>query len=352
MATTRQAEREPGAEAGSADERARHAGLLTRLLRRPALGAVVGAVGVWVFFAITAGDAGFLSFEGTANYLAVAAELGITGVAVAMLMIAGEFDLSIGSMLGVGGMIVALGTVEYGLPLGVVLVLTLIVALAVGFLNGYVVVRTGLQSFIVTLAGLFILRGLLLAVTRLLTGLTVVGGVSDAVLGSPLTPLFSGYISGFPAVILWWLAITALAAWVLRRTTFGNWIFGTGGDRVAARNSGVPVDRVRILLFMGTACAGALVGVLQTLLLGSADTLRGELVELESIIVAVVGGNLLAGGYGSAVGAFFGALTLGIVSQGFFFTGVDTDWFFVFLGALLLLAVLANNFIRRKALEA
>jgi simple sugar transport system permease protein len=136
------------------------------------------------------------------------------------------------------------------------------------------------------------------------------------------------------------------------RTTFGNWIFGTGGNPVAARNVGVPVNRVKILLFMATAASATLLAAITVLDAGSADVLRGELREFQAIIAAVIGGVLLTGGYGSVIGPMFGALIFGMVSQGIFFTGVNTDWFQVFLGAMLLIAVLVNNFIRKKASEA
>ncbi|MGH3665035.1 MAG: ABC transporter permease [Egibacteraceae bacterium] len=352
MATIEKPQAPKGPPAGPGDERVRSVGFLGKLLRRPELGAVIGAVVVWVFFAVVAGDSGFLSRAGAANYLVVSAELGILAVVVALLMIGGEFDLSVGSMIGASGMIVALATAEYGLPLWLTLILAFGFALAIGALNGFVVVKTKLPSFIVTLASLFILRGLTLGMTRLLTGRTQIGGVQNAVAGNPLAELFVVRIGGFPVVIVWWLALVALAAWVLRRTRFGNWIVGAGGDPVAARNSGVPVARVKILLFMSTAAAAALVGVITTIQAGSADTLRGELKEFEAIIAAVIGGTLLTGGYGSALGALFGALTFGIVRQGIFFTGANTDWFRVFLGAMLLIAVLANNYIRNKALAS
>src|SRR5215207_8144981 len=139
----------------SADERVRRVGSFRRWLNRPELAAVAGAILVFAFFAITAGDSGFLTFGGTMSYLEVAAQLGIVAVPVALLMIAGEFDLSVGSMIGAAGMVVAISVSEYGLPLLVGVLLALAVALVVGFLNGYLVIKTGLPSFIVTLGMLF-----------------------------------------------------------------------------------------------------------------------------------------------------------------------------------------------------
>ena len=334
----------------TADERVRKVGILRKLLNRPELGAVAGAILVFAFFAVVAGDRGFLTSTGTASYLEVSAQLGIIAIPVALLMIAGEFDLSVGSMVGAGSVLIAIPMVEFGWPLWGSLLLTFAVALAVGFLNGYLVVKTGLPSFIVTLGSLFIIRGATIGFTRLITGRTQVSGVEAE--GTLLGALFAGEVAGFSVAIFWWLGLGALGTWILLRTTFGNWIFGTGGDKVAARNVGVPVNRVKILLFMATAASATLLAALQVLDAGSADVLRGTLLEFQAIIASVIGGVLLTGGYGSVIGPMFGALIFGMVSQGIFFTGVNPDWFQVFLGAMLLIAVVVNNYIRRKAAEA
>jgi simple sugar transport system permease protein len=329
-----------------ADERVRRVGILRKLLNRPELGAVAGAILVFAFFAIVAGDRGFLTSTGTISYLEVSAQRGIVVIPVALLMIAGEFDLSVGSMIGAAGMILAIPTVEFGWPLWASLILAFSVALLVGFLNGYMVIKTGLPSFIVTLASLFALRGATIGFTRLITGRTQVSGLEDT---GFLASLFAGEIGGVPASIFWWVGLGILGTYVLLRTTFGNWIFGAGGDPVAARNVGVPVNRVKIILFMATAVASTLLAVIQVLDAGSADVLRGTLFEFQAIIATVIGGVLLTGGYGSVIGPMFGALIFGMVSQGIFFTGVNTDWFQVFLGAMLLIAVIVNNYIRNRA---
>jgi simple sugar transport system permease protein len=328
----------------------RDVGALRRLLTRPELAAVAGSILVFAFFAVVAGDYGFLTTAGAASYLEVAAQLGIVAVPVALLMIAGEFDLSVGSMVGAAGMIIAISVSEYGLPLLVGVLLAFAVALVVGFLNGYLVIKTGLPSFIVTLGMLFALRGLTIGFARLLTGRTQIG-LGDSGSGVMQT-LFAGSIGDFPVSIIWWFVLAVLGTYVLQRTVFGNWIFGAGGDANAARNVGVPVSRVKITLFMCTAASAALLATIQVLDAGSADVLRGTLLELQAIAAAVIGGVLLTGGYGSVIGALFGALIFGMVQQGIFFTGVSTDWFQVFVGVMLLIAVMFNNVIRRRAAEA
>jgi simple sugar transport system permease protein len=344
--------------AAPADERIRRKSMLTKLLSRPEIGALAGVVIVWVFFAFVARSHHFVSLGTTAAILNLAAPLGILAVAVAMLMIAGEFDLSIGSIIGFAGMAVMILVTPtsgggFGWALWPALGLSLVMVLIVGAFNGAVVIATRLPSFIVTLGSLFIFRGLTIAVARKLTDRTQLGGL-DTVPGYELArKIFASNLTiqgqNFNVAILWWIAITALATWVLLRMRAGNWIFGTGGAVDAARNVGVPTRRVKILLFMTTAFAAWLVAVIQVVQFTGADTLRGTGKEFQAIIAAVVGGCLLTGGYGSAVGAALGALIFALVQQGIVITGVEGDLFQVFIGGILLAAVIFNNFVRRRA---
>jgi simple sugar transport system permease protein len=323
-----------------------------RLLARPEVGAAAAALLVWLLFAAVAGPS-FRSLEGTAAFLNAAAPLGILAVAVALLMIAGEFDLSIGSIIGVAGMTIMLLTRHFDWPLWPAIGVTVLLSLAIGLGNGYLVVRTGLPSFIVTLGTLFAFRGLTIAVSRLLTRRTQLGGLDEVPGYAPAQALFGSDVLGpFRVSILWWIVLAALATWVLIRTRFGNWIFAAGGAPEAARKMGVPVARVKIVLFMTTALAACLVAVIQVVRFTGADALRGEQQEFRAIIAVVIGGTLLTGGYGSAIGAVLGALIFGMVQQGIVITGVDADWFQVFLGVMLVAAVLFNNFIRRRVAEA
>ena len=365
------------------DERVRPVSFVERMLHRPEMGAMAGAVIVFIFFGVVAGDSGMFSPSGTANFLEWSAFLGIIAIAAALLMIGGEFDLSVGSMIGFASVAIAIPVVQWGWPLWLAIVFAFAIAVGVGMANGFLVNKTGLPSFIITLAMLFILRGLTIALTRLITNRTQIPGLRDAyetcetnALGEHvcvytdwLAPLFVARIgeswfteivdgkeipawNGLPVVVLWWVGLAAVATFVLLRTRFGNWIFAVGGDKNAARNVGVPVERVKMILFICTACAATLFATIQVLDAGSADTQRGVLREFEAIIAAVIGGCLLTGGYGSAIGAAFGALIFGTVFQGIYYTNVNTDWFKVFLGAMLIIAVLFNNYIRRRATTA
>jgi simple sugar transport system permease protein len=354
------------------DERLKKTSFATQIMRRPELGAAAGLILVTIFFLSTA-DASMFTLAGVMNILSPAAQLGILAIAAALLMIGGEFDLSIGSMVAFAGLIFGTLIVLSGLPLLVAIALTFVFAALLGGINGQIVIRTRLPSFIVTLAFLFILRGLSLVGLKWVTGgSTQLRGIGDQAGEGLVRELFSGVafeglfswlaahdiiakfpngaptVTGVPISIMWFILFAALATWVLLRTRTGNWIFASGGDANAARNSGVPVSRVKTSLFMLTACAAALVAILTVLDAGSTDARRGFQKEFEAIIAAVIGGCLLTGGYGSAIGAFFGAIIFGMVSIGLTYTRFDSDWFQVFLGGMLLLAVLFNNFIRKK----
>jgi simple sugar transport system permease protein len=360
------------------DERVRNVGTVRKLLARPEFGAIAGTLLVVAIFVLAAGDSGMFSAEGTVNWGTVAGFLGIIAVGAALLMIAGEFDLSVGSMIGFAGMMVAIPILEWGWAPSAAVVFAFACAMALGWLNGWLVIKTGLPSFIVTLAFFFILRGLSLAVAVLLTGKTILSSSGDIVLqeamladpvvsalfhGHVLTGLFdslsaAGWMAarddgtalaiGVPKVVVWWFVLTAVGAFVLARTRAGNWILAVGGDANAAKNVGIPVARVKIGLFMFTAFCATLFAVLQVADAGSAAADRGLQKEFEAIIAAVIGGCLLTGGYGSVIGAAFGALIFGMVQIGIGYTSIDNNWYRVFLGVMLLAAVLFNNYIRRR----
>ena len=368
---------ENGTQASS-DERLRDVSFLSRQLNKPELGAISGAVLVFVFFGLTAGGTGMFAPDGILNWSTVSAQLGLIAIGACLLMIAGEFDLSIGSMIGFAGIMIAVPTVYWDWPVWLSIIFAFTGAMSIGFINGYIVVRTGLPSFIVSLAFLFILRGLTIGLSQFFTNRTIIGGVRDIAeeQNDWMAPLFGGkafqgffqwlgdngwietfadgtpLVSGIPAVILWFLGLVIVCQWMLLKTRFGNWIFASGGDAVAARNVGVPASRVKIMLFMFTAFCATVYAACQVIEFGSAAADRGLLKEFEAIIAAVIGGTLLTGGYGSVVGACFGALIFGVVQMGIFFLGIDSSWFRVFLGGMLLIAVIFNNFIRKKVTEA
>ena len=226
------------ASATGEDQRLRSVSPLRLFLSRPEFGAIVGAIIVFLIFAILSvarGDVGkgFLSIQGAASYLEIAAQVGILGAAVSLLMIAGEFDLSVGSMIGAAGLLLGLLIVQYGVPPTIAIVLTFAFALAVGAFNGWLRIKTGLPSFIVTLGMLLILRGAGIGFTRAITSNTIVSGVNANTANDPIVKLFTASVTigggEFKVVLLWWIVAVVVATWVLTRTRFGNWIFAVGG---------------------------------------------------------------------------------------------------------------------------
>ncbi|MBS8259847.1 ABC transporter permease [Roseibium polysiphoniae] len=357
------------------DERVIQRSRLRESLIRPELGGIVGTVIVFTLFALFAFDSGMFNSQGIMNWSQVSAQFMIIAVGACMLMIAGEFDLSVGSMIGFSGMMIAIFSVTLGWPVWLAIIVTFALAVSIGALNGIIVVRTGLPSFIVTLAFLFILRGFTIFFPQTIERKTIIGGIKDAAEGDWLAPVFGGKIltglfqwmgeagiiavfergtrqgmpvvEGVPMLIVWALVLVVFGHVVLTKTRFGNWIFAAGGDAQAARYAGVPVNRVKILMFMFTAFCATVFATCQVMEFGSAGADRGLLKEFEAIIAVVIGGALLTGGYGSVIGAALGALIFGVVQQGLFFAGVESSLFRVFLGVILLFAVILNTYVRR-----
>jgi simple sugar transport system permease protein len=333
------------------DERVANISVMRRLLLKPEFGALVGAVIIFGFFAIQSNV--FRSLNGAANWLDVSSTLGIMAVPVAMLMIGGHFDLSAGVQIGAAGLTTGIITTYWGLNVYASLVVSLLLMLTIGFINGFLVTRTGLPSFIITLATFLALQGLNLGVTKLITDTVQVGNFALVPGYEPLRKILGSSISigdaSLQITILWWVLVTAVGAWVLMKTVFGNWVFATGGDANASKNVGVPTNRTTITLFMAVSLAAWFVGNTQIVRFGTIQAQAGFGQELIFIVAAVIGGCLLTGGYGSAVGAALGALIFGMTQVGIVNAGWDSDWFKLFVGVMLLLAVLANQFVRRYA---
>jgi len=316
------------------------------------MGALVAALAVMAFFSIYTES--FMTAKGVGPWLESASTFGIMAVAVALLMIGGEFDLSAGVMTGFSALIVGVMTTHYGVNIWAAAGLSLVIALTVGALNGILVMKTGLPSFIVTLGTFFVLQGIDLALVKAIIGQVSIQGMAKVPFYDSIQPLFghSFDIGGGGSVyisVLWWIAVTAVATWVLLRTRAGNWIFSVGGAQISARQVGVPVFKTKVGLFMTTAGAGWLVGMISLFRTSTVQSNTGVGQEFIYIICAVVGGCLLTGGYGSAVGAAFGALIYGMTYQGIVYAQWDSNWLKTFLGVMLLGSVFLNNWVRERA---
>ncbi|SNS09856.1 ABC transporter permease [Actinacidiphila glaucinigra] len=322
-----------------------------RLFGRPELGAVVGAVAVFVFFSVAADS--FLRPASLGTVLYAASTIGIMAVPVALLMIGGEFDLSAGVLVTSSALVSSMFSYQMTANVWVGVGVSLLVTLAIGFFNGIMLSRTKLPSFIITLGTFLMLTGLNLGFTKLIDGTVSTKSIADMEGFASARALFASHLTigdvGLQVTILWWIVLVAVATWVLLRTRAGNWIFASGGGPDAARAVGVPVTRTKTGLYMAVAFCAWISG--QHLLFSFDVVQSGEGIgnEFLYIIAAVIGGCLMTGGYGSAIGSAVGAFIFGMTSKGIVYAEWNPDWFKFFLGAMLLLATLLNAWVRKRA---
>ena len=317
------------------------------LIRRPEFGAFVGLLVIYIFFAVMGGS-DFTAIGGTASWLNISCELGVIALPVALIMIAGDLDLSVGSTLAAGGMTTAILSGYWHLPTEVGVFVGLSFGFLIGLINGLIITKTNLPSFIVTLATNLAVFGLVLGTSKLITGTVAVSIVPDKFSKTILGRMMFGQIE---SAFLIWVLSALIVSWILYKSPWGNWVYAIGGDQTSARLTGIPVDKVRLWLFIASGFSASLIGVMQTVLYGSAQVNAGQSFVFNSIIAVVVGGVLLTGGYGSTIGVILGTMTYSIVNQGIYYTGWDSDWANLILGVLLLIAVLTNNTFRKLAIS-
>jgi simple sugar transport system permease protein len=317
------------------------------LARRPETGSLVGLLLVYAFFSVM-GGAVFIGAPGWSSWLNIAAEVGIIALPVGLLMIAGELDISVGSIIPASSVTAAVITGYFELPVLLGIASGLGVGLIVGYVNGVLVTRTTIPSLIITIGTMFVVMGLTLGLAVLIAGSTSVFLVPD-----PTTKLLLGtFIGGmFNVSIFWWVGFSLVLFFLLHLSPIGNWIFALGGDRVSARNAGIPTAGLTIALYMLSGFAAAFVGILQLMTYQNAQVAAGQPFIFNSIMCVVIGGVMLTGGAGSVVGIVIGTVTFSIVNQGIFFSGLDPNVGSVIIGVLLLTAVLSNDGFRALALK-
>jgi simple sugar transport system permease protein len=333
------------------DERVGRKSPMARLLARPEAGALTGAIVIYLFFFIIAPP--FRYAVSFASVLYVTSVYGLMATPIALLMIGGEFDLSAGVSVISSALCASLFAYEFTVNVWVGVAVGLALALLIGFANGWIVVKTGIPSFLVTLGTFFMLQGLNIAVTQTVTNQVASPNISNIAGFSSAQKVFASSFTvagvNIRVTIIYWIAFVILATWILLRTRVGNWIFSVGGSAPSARAVGVPVKRVKIGLFMAVGLMAWFTGMHTLFQFNTIQSGQGVGNEFVYIIAAVVGGCLLTGGYGSAVGAAIGALIFGMVEQGIIYAGWNPSWFQFFVGLLLLGAILLNTFIRRRA---
>lgn len=317
------------------------------LIRRPETGSLIGLIVVYVFFAALGGKV-FMGAPGWSSWLNIAAEVGIIALPVGLLMISGEFDISVGSVVPASSMTTAMLSGHYELPALIGIMGGLSVGLLIGFLNGLIVTRTTIPSLIATIGMMFAVMGLTLGFAVLIKGSTSVSYVPDAMTKTLLGTFINGM---FNVSIFWWLGFVAVFYYVLHISPLGSWIFALGGDKESARNAGIPTAKVTIGLFMASGFAAAFVGVGQVITYQTAQVAGGQAFIFNSIMCVVIGGVLLTGGAGSIIGIVLGTMTFAVVNQGIFFAALDPNIGSIIIGALLLAAVLSNDTFRALALN-
>jgi len=309
----------------------------SRFLRHPASGALITFVALFFFFSFTSSK--FLTLSNFRTVLTVSTELGIIAIGITFLMIAGEFDLSVGSVFGFSILMCTL-LANTGLNSILASIVTLGIAAFIGFINGMITLKIRIPSFITTLGMSMFFRGIMLAVSR---G-TIVSYSGDHYLSSWLnTDIIMFRLSNFIFV-----GLVIVSTIMLNSTRTGTWIFATGGNKEIARAVGVNVSKVKLLCFILSGVAAGFSGLVCLSRFGIADVLLGTGMELEAITATVIGGTLLTGGRGSIMGAFLGALSIGMMRSGLILMGVSAFWYRAFIGIILIIVVAINTFIVRQ----
>jgi simple sugar transport system permease protein len=333
------------------DERIGKRNPLQKLLARPEVGALVGAIVLFIFFALVSST--FTQPNALATILYGSSTIGIMAVGVSLLMIGGEFDLSTGVAVISSALTASMFSWYFSTNVWVGVLLALVVSLSIGYINGWILMKTKLPSFIVTLATFLMLTGLNLGLTRMIGGGVSSPSISDMDGFASARAVFASSvrIGGIDVqiTVFIWIALVAVATWVLMRTKVGNWIFAVGGDENAARAVGVPVKATKIGLFMGVGFCGWILGMHNLFAFDTVQSGEGVGNEFLYIIAAVIGGCLLTGGYGSAIGGAIGAFIFGMANKGIVYAQWNPDWFKFFLGLMLLLATIVNLIVKRRA---
>lgn len=315
--------------------------LLKIYLEKPELAGLVLLIALIVAFQWRSNGV-FLSAENFRGVLGILPEAGLVAIGVTLLMICGEFDLSVGSVFALTPMTIAI-LLNDGLPFWPATLVGLLVAAFIGLINGIVTIRFGIPSFIATLGMLFMARSLTVVIS---------GGFPPLLPDDIPSSIFTQFIGPgqlFRMSFLWFLAVAVLVSALLSLTNFGNWVKATGGFLDAAASMGIPFVRVKMACFVLCSVLAGFAGLIQVLRLGSPLPSIGVGLELQAVAAAVIGGAALTGGIGTIFGAIVGALLIRVIDNGLVLSQVDANWFQFAIGGLTILAVVSNAWLRRMA---
>jgi len=321
--------------------KARNIGILRRLSTVREIIIFGMSVGMFILFCFTS-EGKFVS-PAVLDIISVAvSDLGLIVIGVALLMISGEFDLSVGSVSALGALIVA-KLYQLGLNPFLALVIALGVGIAVGAINGLVTVKFGLPSFIVTLGTMIAWRGVIYVITA---GIPVGFRVIET------HPAFYNFLVGDVGVIpvpsIWFIVSAIILMLILNSHWFGNHIYAVGGNKETARAMGINTDKTKVICFMLVGMLSAFVGVMRVTRIRGFHALQGSGIELMAIAAAVIGGTLLSGGVGSIVGACIGAVVITVLEYGLIMSGIEAYWYKLFLGIIIISVVIINKVFERR----
>ena len=310
--------------------------MIRKLMKKPEIGVITSLIIVFALFGVMSKGA-FLSLGVLKTVFAVSVELGIVAIGVTHVLVAAEIDLSVGSVYGFSALMFA--KMYKMLSPGLAAIVVLVLGMGIGFANGYIRVKTRVPSLIVTLGSMMTLRGIIYFVT---------GGFTQSVKASFFTKILGSDILD----PLWLILVAFIFTVVLTRTPFGNRLLATGGNIETARTLGVKVDKIRVIAFMISSTLASLAGLISISRLRVASATHGELMELEAIAAAVMGGTLLTGGYGSVVGSTMGAILIASLRSGLLLSGAPSYWYVAFLGIILVVASIINLTVVRKLMSS
>jgi simple sugar transport system permease protein len=319
---------------------------LQKLFFRPEFAPLVLAVGEIIVFAILSRGR-FLSASNISNLLAFVPELGMIALAMTLLMIAGEFDLSVGSVFGFTPVLMWTLFNQGVASLELSFIIAIVVAIGIGLANGWFVTQFKIPSFLVTLGMLLIVRG---------TALYITSGFPPRIRPFDTPPFLvnmivgSFYIGGIRiyASLLWFIFFAIILGYVLSQTKAGNWIQATGGNAFSARARGVKVIRTKVLLFVLTAVMSAYAGITSSIRVSAANPTSGDGYELEVIAMVVIGGTALMGGRGTIAGTILGIFILRLMRNGINFTNVEALAYNIFIGAIIIGMMVIHSQLERR----
>jgi ribose/xylose/arabinose/galactoside ABC-type transport system permease subunit len=306
---------------------------IQRILRQRDFGVLVAAVLIAAFFSVITPV--FLTPYNIFNILRQTAELGIIAMAMTVLIVAGEFDLSVGAIYAVTGVVTGFLATRLGLDIWLAATAGMAAGLLLGFLNGLLIATTRINSFIATLSTMMVYRGIAMVLSQ----------------GQPISFKLDFFMDLFgraelggmlPVPVLWFAAWGAFAYVLLHRTTFGVKVFATGDNREAADLAGIQTMRVKRVAFLLTSLASGLAALISLSFLKTVTPTQGTGLELEAIAAAVIGGTAMSGGVGSIVGTFLGTFIMAEVRTGLVLLGTDAYVQEAFVGLVIALAVIVN----------